>query len=115
MIVSMDFIGTFTEHRLFFTEMAKALQAAGHQVGIICNERENKWPKYSQELGFTPDFVEFMKQDEEIGNVYQWKVEKLIEHDVLLHFDDDAARLKVFTDRWIVKVMNNAEPRKFLG
>lgn len=111
--ISFDFIGTFTEHRLFFTEMAKAMQAAGNKVGIIANEREDKWFKYSKELGFEPDFVEFMKMDEEIPNVYLWKVQKLIDHDVLVHFDDDATRLKVFTDRWIVKTMNTADRGKF--
>lgn len=113
MNVSLDFIGTFTEHRQFFTEFAKAWQAAGNKIGIIANERENMWPKYSKELGFVPDFVEFMKMTDEIPNVALWKVNKIIDHDVILHFDDDAHRLKIYTDRWIVKVMNSAEKGKF--
>lgn len=116
----MDWIGAYLEHKPFFDEMAKAMQKAGHRVGIITGEREfdpyngaDKKPQILQSLGFVPDFLKLWGQNETIGNGGLWKAQKMDEEDVYVHFDDDAKDIKYFTSRWVMKTMYNADQSKF--
>lgn len=120
MTISMEYKGCYIEHRPFFDEMAKAMQKAGHRVGIICQIRdrdvytnEDLRAKLIADVGFTPDFLHMWGQTESISNAYLWKVEKLQQEDVYVHFDPDAREIKKYTSRWIIKTMDNADMKKF--
>lgn len=123
MNISLDYHGTYTEHKEFFDELAKGFQSRGHRVGIITGVREKEYDERNrlrnrreemlQSLGFTPDFVCIWGEAETIANGNVWKVERMIEQEVLIHFDDDARELKKYTDRWIIKTLNSGEQDKF--
>ena len=113
MNISIDFNGTYTEHKIFFDEMAKSMQKSGHKVGIITGERETKRKEIEEALGFAPDFMRLWGEFETIANGNLWKAERLDEEDVLVHFDDDAKELKRYTGRWIIKTLNSGEVNKF--
>lgn len=116
----MQWGGCYTEHKEFFDEMAKAMQAQGHEVGIISGDREkdpytkkDKKQEITDSLGFKPDFIILWGEYESIGNGSMWKANKLIENEIGMHFDDDATELKKYTDLWIVKVLNSGQKGKF--
>lgn len=120
MNISFDYGGCYPEHKLFFDEMARSMQAKGHRVGIITGEREldpytgaSIKQKIMADLGFTPDFFHMWGAYETIGSGDLWKCQKMDAEDVYLHFDDDAATMKKYTDRWVVKVLNSADTKKF--
>mgnify|MGYP000964135028 CR=1 FL=1 len=112
MIVSIDYDGCYTEHKDFFDAMAISMQKQGHQVGVITGEREHERGRLMRALGFTPDFLDLWGEFETIANGAQWKVARLYDRGVGLHFDDDARELKRYTDLWIVKVMNGKSQSK---
>lgn len=111
--VSLDWIGCYLEHKEYFNEMAKALQAAGSQVGIITGERESKRAEIEKTLGFKPDFLILWANDETVVNAAVWKVQKMIDNDITVHYDDDARDMKRFTDRWVIKTMKSDDVNKF--
>lgn len=120
MTISFDLYGCYFEHKEFFDVMAKALQATGHRVGVITGEREvdanthrKNRPHLLSQMGFTPDFMHLWGEFETITNGNVWKVKMMVQEGVAMHFDDDAAEMKKYTDLWIVKVMNSAQKGKF--
>ena len=124
MTISFSWVGAYLEHKDFFDEMANAMQAKGHRVGIIAGEREKHADNsgrrvidqraiVEQSLGFKPDFVVLWGETETIANTNLWKAQKMDEQDSLLHFDDDAKEIKRYTERWVVKTMNNDNKDKF--
>lgn len=113
MNISLDWGGCYLEHRHFFDIVALALQDQGHSVGIITGEREAKRAAIVGSLGFTPDFVSLWGDFESIANGNLWKCKKMDENDVLVHYDDDATELKRYTGRWVIKVLNSGDPKKF--
>jgi hypothetical protein len=64
-------------------------------------------------LGFKPDFVHMWGANETIANGNLWKAQRMDQEDVLIHFDDDAREIKKYTERWVLKALNNAELPKF--
>lgn len=120
MNISIDYAGCYTEHKIFFDEFAKAMQKAGHRVGIITGERERDpfsgadlKEQMKKQLGFTPDFMHLWGAVETIANNNLWKCQKMDYEDVLVHFDDDAAEMKKYTGRWILKSLNSSQIKKF--
>ena len=113
MNISIDYIGCYTEHKEFFDAFAAAMQKDGHRVGIITGERESKRGEYERNLGFKPDFMHLWANEEFIVNGSQWKVDKMNAEQVQLHFDDDATHMKLWTNLWVVKTLNPADPKKF--
>ena len=120
MTISIDLIGAYYEHKEFFDELAKCFQKAGHRVGIITGEREvdpytgaSNRERYLRELGFKPDFFYLWGPTETIANGEAWKVQRMMQEEVAVHFDDDADKMKKYTDLWIIKTMNSAEKDKF--
>jgi hypothetical protein len=102
MKISIDWNGCYMEHKEYFDEMAKALQKAGHQVGILTGERErdpydkrkSKRDEIMKDIGFAPDFVYLWGEYETIANGNMWKAERMVENEIMVHYDDDAAELK---------------------
>lgn len=120
MKISIDWVGSYLEHKIFFDELARAMQAAGHKVGIVTGEREidpftgaDKRKQILESLNFTPDFMYLWGANESIANGNLWKCQKLDQEDILIHFDDDAAEMKRYTGRWIIKTLNSSEIKKF--
>lgn len=113
MKISLDWVGCYLEHKEYFDEMVNGLQRQGHLVGIITGEREAKRPVIERSLGFKADFIHLWGDYETIANGNTWKVGKLMEHGIAVHYDDDATEMKKYTDLWIIKTMNNAERVKF--
>ena len=120
MNVSLDYSGTYVHYKDFFDEMARGLQKLGHKVGIISADREvdpfngeDLRAKMLNNLGFKPDFVHIWGATETISNGNIWKVEKIIQEQVMVHFDSDARELKKYSDRWIFKVMVPGQEGKF--
>lgn len=113
MIISFDWVGTYLEHKEYFDQMAKALQKAGHKVYILTGEREARKPEILKSLGFTPDMMILWGDYESIANSNRWKVEKMIDHDILVHYDDEASGIKQWTNRWVIKVMNSDKRDSF--
>lgn len=123
MNISIDYHGCYLEHKLFFDEMANAMQKAGHKVGIITGLREKEigYDRRVKEnkiemlnnLGFTPDFVKMWGENETISNGNLWKAYRLDDEEIDMHFDDDATEMKKYTPRWIMKTMNHGEQKKF--
>lgn len=113
MNVSIDWGGCYLEHKLYFDFMALALQGAGHNVGILTNERINREPEIRKSLGFKPDFMYLWGEFETIGNGAVWKAQQIIDHDIAMHHDDEASDIKKWTTRWIMKTMNSSQPDKF--
>lgn len=114
MNISIDFAGCYEEYKPFFDEMALAMQAKGHKVGIITGEREAKKDFIRSRLGFEPDFWALWGEYITIGNGNLWKAQRMDEFDVWVHFDDDAGEIKKYTDRWVFKSLNSGQPNKFL-
>lgn len=118
--VSFDYHGCYLEHKEFFDIMAIALQTLNHKVGIITGVRDkdpftnvdNK-QEILNNLGFKPDFIHMWGQNETISNAEQWKVARLSQEEVNVHFDDDASLLKRWTTGQIIKTMNSNDPKKF--
>ena len=120
MNISLDYSATYLPYKEFFDEMAKAMQKTGHKVGIIAGDRERDpfsgedlKEKLLANLGFKPDFCHMWGSTESIANGSIWKVEKMIQEQVLVHFDSDATQLKRYTDLWIFKVMDPGQKGKF--
>ena len=120
MNISFDLEGCYWEHKVFFDDMAKGMQKLGHKVGIIAGERaidpfsgKDRVEELKKDLGFKPDFIHLWGENETISNGNLWKVEKIVQEEVLVHFDDDATELKKYTDRWIIKTLNSGELGKF--
>jgi len=113
MNISCDWGGCYLEHREFFDEMAVSMQMRGHKIGIISGERKAREVEILGSLGFKPDFVSLWGDYESVANGYLWKCKELDKHDVLVHFDDDASEMKRYTGRWIIKVLNSGDPKKF--
>lgn len=113
MNVSIDWVGCYLEHKPFFDELALSMQKAGHKVGILTGERESRKKEILNSLGFIPDFICVWGDTETIGSASRWKAEKMIDLDIIVHYDDDARDLKLFTPRWVIKTMNNDEKGKF--
>jgi hypothetical protein len=113
MTVSFDYDGCYKEHKSFFDDMANAMQKAGHRVGMVTGEREAKREFLMGQLGFKPDFMRLWGDFETISSGAQWKIERLAEEEVNVHFDDDATELKRYTAGWIIKTMHSAAPNKF--
>ena len=111
--VSLDWNGTYLEHKMFFDCMAKAMQKDGHRVGIVTGERERRKQEILNSLGFTPDFIYLWGEYTAIGNSNLWKCEIMDKENILVHFDDDAKEMKKFTPRWVIKVLNTGEVSKF--
>lgn len=120
MNISIETLGCYFEHKIFFDEMAIAMKKRGHRVGIITDERE-KDPfsgedikeKILKSLGFKPDFIHLWGATETIANGNLWKCQKMDLEDVLVHFSSDATEMKRYTDRWIIKVLDSSQPNKF--
>jgi len=120
MNVSIELHGCYWEHKIFFDEMAKGMQKAGHKVGVITGERDtdpfsgkDMRAEILTNLGFKPDFLHLWGQTQTIANVSLWVVEKMIEEDVYLHFSPNGRELKKYTDRWVVKTMDSGQKDKF--
>lgn len=119
MTISFDF-DSYLQHKVYFDEMAMGMKNRGHRVGIITGVRE-KDPftnedlkaKLITQLGFNADFIRMWGQNESIANGNAWKVARMVDEDVLVHYDDDATEIKKYTDRWIIKVMLNGQEKKF--
>lgn len=123
MTISFDY-DAYLEHKPFLDELAVLFQKAGHRVGIITGVREkeadlqrmreiDKRKEITEALGFKADFMHLWGESEAIANGSLWKCEKMDAEDVLVHFDDDATDMKKFTDRWIMKTLNNGNLAKF--
>lgn len=113
MKISLDYAGCYLEHREYFDAMALGLQRMGHEVGFITGEREAKRNQIMGSLGFKPDFLRLWGDYETIANGNMWKVERMIEEGIAVHYDDDATEMKKYTDLWVIKVMNQGEKSKF--
>lgn len=113
MTISLDWIGSYLEHKPLFDELAKVWQVGGNRIGIITNERESRRQEIVRSLGFVPDFIHLWAQEEFIVNGFLWKCQQMDKENSYMHFDDDAAGLKVFTQRWVVKTLNSADTKKF--
>lgn len=119
MNVSFDY-HAYQSNREFFTEFARAMQAAGNKVGIITGNRdrdvfsnEDLKEKMVKDLSFVPDFVRMWGQTETIGNGGLWKAIKMDEEDVIVHFDSDGTAIKRYTERDVFKTMDNGQRDKF--
>ena len=113
MTISIDIGGCYNEHKEYFDVMAIAMQAQGHRVGIITGEREQRRAEILANLGFKPDFMHLWGEFETIINGNNWKVARLLQEGVAVHYDDDATEMKRYTDLWIIKVMNSGDKNKF--
>ena len=123
MNISLEFDGCYTEHKIFFDEMAKTMQKAGNKVGIITGRRVKEYDytnnfvdndKVIREyLGFKPDFMHLWGENETIANGALWICRKLDQEDVLMHFSPNGTELKRYTGRWIVKTMDSGQQKKF--
>ena len=123
MNISLSINGCYWEHKIYFDEMARAMQAAGHKVGVIAGMRVKEYlgtgkvrdnvAMLEKDLGFKPDFMHLWGENETIANGNLWKCEKMDQEDVLVHFDDDAFEMKKYTGRWIFKNLNSGQLNKF--
>lgn len=113
MKISIDFEGTYNRYKEFFDAMANAMQKEGHKVGIIAGMRESRKDFILGQLGFKPDFIYLWGEFETIVNADGWKADKMKEEGVAVHFDVDARNMKLFTDLWVFKSYDPAQPRKF--
>lgn len=123
MTISIDYHGTYLEHPAFFDAMANSMQMAGHRVGIITGVREKEYDENNRlvsrreeilrHLGFVPDFLHLWGENETIANGNIWKIHRMIEEDVEVHFDDDAREMKKLTTRQVIKTMCVGEQEKF--
>ena len=113
MTISIDLDGCYWEHKMYFDLMAEAMQKAGHRVGVITGRRDKERPAIIEQVGFKMDFLHVWGDDEAIVNGSAWKVKMMIHESVSVHFDDDATEIKKLTDKWIIKVMSNADKKKF--
>lgn len=104
--ISIDWVGAYLPYKEFFDAMAIGLQAVGHEVGIVTGERESRRAEIEASLGFKPDFMLLWGEYETIGSGGEWKARQLNNHEILVHFDDDATQLKLWSDRWIFKTMD---------
>lgn len=117
---SFSYKGCYLEYKPFFDVFVPAMQSAGHRVGIITGEREKDVysgedikSKILNDLPFTPDFVHMWAQTESIANADLWIAQKMDLEDSYVHFDENAANIKRYTDRWVFKSLNSANPNKF--
>lgn len=123
MVISMDFRGCYLEHKEFFDLMAIAMQSKGHKVGIIAGIREKEYDMrnvlhdYKKEitdtLGFKPDFMHLWGESETISNGSKWKISKMVQEEVNIHFDSDATEIKKYTTGSIIKTMDSGQKGKF--
>jgi len=91
MKISIDFDGTLWQHQDFFATLMKAMQAAGHEVGILTGHHmKTKSDDINLMLsrGFVePDFYIGRPNDsEEHGGTFKPRMIK--EHSIDYHFDD---------------------------
>jgi len=123
MRISFDYNGCYREHKEYFDIMANALQKAGHEVGMLTGLREKEYDYNNNlrdnkkdmidNLGFKPDFAIVWGENETISNGALWIAQKIMSENIQVHYDDDATEIKKYTDRWIIKTMNNGEMDKF--
>lgn len=113
MKISFDWGGCYLEHRQYFDEVAKGLQRMGHKVGILTGERDSKAGEIRGSLGFFPDFMILWPEFQTIANGAKWKADRMVEHEIMVHHDDDATDIKKWTELWVIKVMNSAQVNKF--
>jgi len=89
--VSIDLDGTFYAHTAFFVAMATAMQAAGHEVGILTGHgvaSEGHVRERCAGYGFNPDFY-LGRTAEYVGlNGSYFKRDMIREHAIDYHFDD---------------------------
>lgn len=105
MTISFTF-QTYDRYKEFYDVFATSMQQQGHKVGIISGNREQERVKIERRLQFKPDFMHLWGEFETISNGSKWKIEKMEQEGVLVHFDEEATELKKFTDRWIFKSFN---------
>ena len=119
MKVSIDFDGTFWENVAFFGEMGRAMQTAGHQVGILTGHSAEIEPEDRRLLlarcNFTPDF--FLNRDETalLQEVREWKAGIIDREGINVHFDDDASVMQKFLkgSAFLIKTRSKSEAGKF--
>ena len=88
---SLDFDGTTWQHQEFFIAFMKAMQAAGHQVGMLTGHKENIKERdidLMLKRGFPkPDFWLGRPNDASIHGG-SFKPRMIEEHNIDYHFDD---------------------------
>jgi len=92
MKVSIDFDGTLWSHMNFFREFMKAMQAQGHQVGMLTGHKqeseehdiakmeEYNFPRPDFFFGRTPEYMHL--------NGAHYKSDMIVKHNIDIHFDD---------------------------
>lgn len=117
MKIAVDLDGTALYHREFFREFMRAMQALGHEVGILTShnvEDEEEDLLMLEALDFpTPDFY-IGKTDEEkeelkptVGNNGTWKARMVEQHDIDYLFGDldrNPEYLKAFRNKFPDKI-----------
>lgn len=105
MKISIDLDGTYLEYPDMFDEMAAVLQMSGHEVGILSNRNDDE--ESHVELGFEPDFEFYLSQDETEFTDYeraQGKLDKMVEEDIDIHYDDEAEFFSDDTEKIIIEI-----------
>jgi hypothetical protein len=104
---------SYVRYPEFYNELAHSMQARGNRVGVISGNRETERGKIERALGFKPNFMHLWGEFETISNGSKWKIEKMIQEEVLVHFDEEATELKKFTNLWVFKSYNPDAPKGF--
>jgi hypothetical protein len=100
--IAIDLDGTAWSHTFFFGEIARALQARGHKVGILTSHNErlrfadiDLWGR----RGFPPPDFYICKTDAEASiPAAEWKPEMMRKHRIDWLFDDlDTGAIRLLT------------------
>ena len=90
MKISLDFDGTTWQHQDFFRNFMCAMQASGHQVGMLTGHDQymkNDDINLMLKRGFPkPDF--YLARTDKSLPTAEFKVQMIKEHNIDYHFDD---------------------------
>ena len=93
MKISIDLDGCLWHHQTFFREFMRAMQAAGHQVGILTSHKNIHEPAdraLLEKRGFpAPDF--YIGRTNGIKNYAAYKAHIILASGIDLHFEDGLA------------------------
>jgi hypothetical protein len=112
MRVTIDLDGTWLAHPEVFGPLARALEQAGHTVGILTGHRpeqaaadhawfvahQQPWPAWRIycDYQWTPTELAIVQQQGTVQAVGAWKARMLATHQVDLHIDDMAHTIRPY-------------------
>jgi hypothetical protein len=107
MKISIDLDGSFFAHPEFFTELATALQKAGHQVGVMTGRMKKTQENDKKEVesyGFKPDFF-YNRLDTAKGTPsMRFKAATMRGAGIDAHFDDEGDEISKRTNLIVIHI-----------